>query len=135
MRIAATVLRATLVIGAFTLPVVAQTILAPASTTPSPSHEIVVRPVGGFVMTGITLTPRQQTRVRDINERYAAARDSIIGDDEQPAADSVTRARLVANIDQMMAEERLVLTPAQRARFDRNVAAVQARRRALVRHD
>ena len=135
MRIAATVLRATLVIGAFTLPVVAQTILTPAATAPPPSHEAIVRPVGGFVMTGITLTPAQQARVRDIGARYAAARDAIVGDEAQPSADSLTRARLVENIDRMMAEERLVLTPAQRARFDRNVAAVQARRRALIRRD
>ena len=93
-----------------------------------------MRPVGGFVMTGITLTAAQQARVRAINARYAAERDSIVGDDEQPAADSATRARLVENIDRMMAEERLVLTPAQRARFDRNVATVQARRRELTRH-
>jgi len=136
MRIAAAVLRASLVIGAFTLPVVAQTLLVPAAASaPAPSHELVVRPVGGFVMTGITLSAKQQARVRAINARYAAERDSIVGDDEQPAADSVTRARLVENIDRMMAEERLVLTPAQRARFDRNVATVQARRRELTRHD
>ena len=135
MRIAAAVLRASLVIGAFTLPVVAQTLLVPAAASaPAPSHEVVVRPVGGFVMTGITLSAQQQTRVRAINARYAAERDSIVGDDEQPAADSATRARLVENIDRMMAEERLVLTPAQRARFDRNVATVQARRRELTRH-
>ena len=135
MRIAAAVLRASLVIGAFTLPVVAQTLLVPAAASaPAPSHELVVRPVGGFVMTGITLSAKQQARVRAINARYAAERDSIVGDDEQPAADSVTRARLVENIDRMMAEERLVLTPAQRARFDRNVATVQARRRELTRH-
>ena len=136
MRIAAAVLRASLVIGAFTLPVVAQTLLVPAAASaPAPSHELVVRPVGGFVMTGITLSAKQQARVRAINARYAAERDSIVGDDEQPAADSATRARLVENIDRMMAEERLVLTPAQRARFDRNVATVQARRRELTRHD
>jgi hypothetical protein len=86
-------------------------------------------------MTGIALTPAQQARVRAINARYAAARDSIVGGDDRPAADSATRARLVENIDQLIAEERLVLTPAQRARFDRNVAAVQARRWALVRRD
>ena len=135
MRIAAAVLRASLVIGAFTLPVVAQTLLVPAAASaPAPSHEVVVRPVGGFVMTGITLSAQQQTRVRAINARYAAERDSIVGADEQPAAVSATRARLVENIDRMMAEERLVLTPAQRARFDRNVATVQARRRELTRH-
>jgi len=136
MRIAAAVLRASLVIGAFTLPVVAQTLLVPAAASaPAPSHELVVRPVGGFVMTGITLSAKQQARVRAINARYAAERDSIVGDDEQPAADSVTRARLVENIDRMMAEERLVLTPAQRSRFDRNVAAIQARRQALMRRE
>ena len=136
MRIAAAVLRASLVIGAFTLPVVAQTLLVPAAASaPAPSHEVVVRPVGGFVMTGITLSARQQTRVREINARYAAERDSIVGDDEQPVgADPTVRTRLVENIDRMMAEERLVLTPAQRARFDRNVATVQARRRELTRH-
>lgn len=137
MRLAAALLRAPLVIGAFALPVVAQTILGPAvAGPPAPSHEIVERPVGGFVMTGITLTAAQQARVRAIHARYAAARDSLVGDDddEQPVVpDSALRARLVENIDRMIAEERLVLTPAQRARFDRNVAQVHARRRELLR--
>lgn len=134
MRIAAAVLRASLVIGAFALPVVAQSILAPASTAPPPSHEVIERPVGGFVMTGISLTPAQTARVRAINARYAAARDSIVGGDEQPVgADPTMRARLVENIDRMIAEERLVLTAAQRARFDRNVAEILARRRELQR--
>ncbi|MGZ8457036.1 MAG: hypothetical protein ACXWZ4_10600 [Gemmatirosa sp.] len=135
MRIAVALLRVSLVIGACALPVVAQTLLVPAAA-PAPSSELLLRPAGGLVMTGITLTHAQQVRVRAINLRYAAERDSLVAAEPPPAGgDSAMRTLLVRNIDHLIAEERLVLTPAQRAQFDRNVADIRARRRELVRRD
>lgn len=133
MRIVAALLRASLVIGAASLPVLAQTLLVPAAAPPR-SSEPVLRPTGGLVVTGITLTHAQQVRIREINARYAAERDSLVA--AEPAdGDSTIRALLVRNIDHLIAEERLVLTPAQRAQFDRNVADIRARRRELTRRD
>jgi Spy/CpxP family protein refolding chaperone len=133
MRLVVALLRASLVIGAVSLPVVAQTLLVPTAAAP-PSSEPVLRPAGGLVMTGITLTHAQQLRIRAINARYAAERDSLAAV-ESADADSTIRTLLVRNIDRLIAEERLVLTPAQRAQFDRNVADIRARRRELTRRD
>ena len=128
MRLATRLLRAVLTGSALALPLAVYTMTAPRAEATSE----VVAPVGGFVMTGVELTEAQKVRVREINRRYAAARQALT--EHQPgygADDPAVRAALFRNVDAMMAEERAVLTPVQRARFDRNVAAVLARRRAL----
>lgn len=109
-------------------PLVAQPAVA---ATPVSTASAAGRPTGGFVMTGLALTAEQRERVREINLRYAGMRWALTGHDPMRAArDPELRARLHRNIEAMLAEERRVLTPAQRARFDRNVAEVQASRRA-----
>ena len=82
-------------------------------------------------MQGVALTPAQKARVREINRRYYDERTAMT----KPLAghgadDPAVRAKLNANIDRMIAEERAVLTPAQQVRFDKNVAAIHASWRA-----
>ena len=127
MRIAAALLRAALTAGALALPVAVYTVTArPARATSELAH-----PVGGFVMIDVPLTESQQAQVRQINRRYAAERRTIARPDSSRAADPAMTAALFRSVDGMIAEERALLTPAQRVPFDRNVARIHARRRAL----
>ena len=127
MRTAAVLLRAALTAGALALPLAVYTVTA----RPARATSEVVRPVGGFVMTDVPLTASQEARVREINRRYAAERRTIAGRDSTRAADPALTTALFRNVDAMIAEERALLTPAQRVPFDRNVARILTRRRAL----
>ena len=127
MRLATTLLRATLATGALALPLAVYTVTA----RPAQATSEVVRPVGGFVMTNVPLTASQAARVRQINHRYAAERRALSVGAGPRAADPAMTAALFRNVDAMIAEERALLTPAQRVPFDRNVAQILARRRAL----
>ena len=126
MRLATALLRATLTAGALALPLAVYTVTA----RPARATSEVVRPVGGFVMTDVPLTESQQAQVQRINLRYAAERRAITGRDGSRATDPAVTAALFRSVDAMIAEERALLTPAQRVPFDRNVARIVARRRA-----
>jgi hypothetical protein len=100
----------------------AQAPAAPASATVRPARA----PVGGFVMQGIALTPGQEVLVRAINRRFYAERQAITRGDPRRATEPAVREELFRSIDRMLAEEREVLTAAQRPQFDRNVAGIHA---------
>jgi hypothetical protein len=95
-------------------------------STPRPAPRADAAPVGGFAMKGITLTPGQQVLVREIDARYLAERATITAGDPRRATRPAVRAALFRSIDRMLAEEREVLTAAQRRRFDENVEAIHA---------
>ena len=126
MRLATVLLRAALAAGALALPLAVYTVTA----RPARATSEVVRPVGGFVMTDVPLTESQQAQVQRINLRFAAERRAITGRDGSRATDPAVTAALFRSVDAMIAEERALLTPAQRVPFDRNVARIVARRRA-----
>ena len=96
----------------------------------------------------IMLTDGQQTRVRDLQQRFAEQRRQLVGDRQgrrprgdrrtQQRPDSATRAAwraeregMHAKMQQLMARQaadlRAVLTPAQQPTFDRNLADLKQR--------
>jgi hypothetical protein len=86
-------------------------------------------------MKGVARTEAQQVRVREIQRRTNEERRALVA--AAPArgvADPVVRAKSFALTDRMLAEERALLTPAQRVRFEKNVAEIHASRANLPKH-
>jgi ribonuclease E len=107
---------------------------------------------GGPLFRDIALSEQQQTRVREIQQRYAQERRQLVqgarparpqgqpadGATRRPRPDSATRAQRRAEreqvrgklqqlTDRQVADLRAVLTGAQQPTFDRNVAAMKQR--------
>ena len=84
---------------------------------------------GGFnrTLTGIELTDAQKTKVADIQAKYQpeiqAVRESMQGGGDRAEAFQ----KMQALRDKMAPEIRAVLTPAQQAIYDKNVAEQKAR--------
>lgn len=117
-RATTTPLRACIALLAFAAPLAAQ--------TPG-SGDTQARAVGGFVMQGIALTSSQQRQVRVINQRYYEARVALTRSAPgHGASDPVVQAKLRQNLEEMLREERAVLSPHQHTRFDENVAQARA---------
>ena len=122
-RAPATLLRTCVTLAALTAPAIAQSPAGAARVT----ADTLGPPVGGFVMQGIALTPTQKLQVRAINQRYYDARVALTRDvPHHGAGDADVRAKVRQNLEDMMREERAVLTDGQHARFDRNVAAIRS---------
>ncbi|MCU0635507.1 MAG: hypothetical protein MUE41_11600 [Gemmatimonadaceae bacterium] len=99
---------------------------------PPPAVAPRARIVGGVSMKGVPLTPEQQARVREIHRRFAAERAAIAAQAPgRGGADPELRAKIFANVDRMLEEQRAVLTAEQRVRYDQNVAEIHASRAKL----
>lgn len=131
MRVAVTLVRTCAVLTVLSTPAWAQSPRVSVRSAAATPTDTLGPPIGGFVMQGVALTPAQKARVRELNRRYYDERTAMTKQlAGHSAGDSAVRAKLDANIDRMMAEERAVLTPAQQLRFDKNVAAIHASWRA-----
>jgi Spy/CpxP family protein refolding chaperone len=89
---------------------------------------------------GITLTTEQQAQIEKIRDKYRAEREALRpkggpGDARpdggqgggRPQLDDATRAKMDAIRTNSQKDYRAVLTPAQQAIFDKNVADMKAR--------
>ena len=93
-----------------------------------------------FLFQGITLTDAQQAEIQKIKDKYRAEREALRpkGGPEggrpdggqgggRPQIDDATRAKMDAIRTKSQGEFRAVLTPAQQAIFDKNVAEMKNR--------
>jgi Spy/CpxP family protein refolding chaperone len=124
----------------------------PAGGTPRASRaaqeQRAARNPAAGLLRGITLTDAQQTRVRELRQRFVEQRQQLMGDrpGRRPQAgrqarqrpDSATRAawraereatrgRMQQLAERQAADLRAVLTPAQQSTFDRNLTAMRQR--------
>lgn len=84
---------------------------------------------------GIELTDAQKDQIQKIREKYRAEREALRPkgdagarpDGGRPQIDDATRQKMDAIRTKSTAEFRAVLTPAQQAIFDKNVADMKAR--------
>jgi Spy/CpxP family protein refolding chaperone len=83
---------------------------------------------------GIDLTDAQKDQISKIREKYRAEREALrpkdaggAPDGGRPQNDDATRQKMDAIRTKSNAEYRAVLTPAQQAIFDKNVADMKAR--------
>lgn len=117
---------------------------APAGMQPGArgGHGRGERGAGRAALRGITLTDAQRTQLRTIAERYRPQHEALrqqaraqwgAGQGANGAArpDSATRAAFRTRMrdlrQRQLADVRAVLTPAQQATFDRNVAELRTR--------
>jgi Spy/CpxP family protein refolding chaperone len=88
---------------------------------------------------GITLTDAQQAEIQKIRDKYRAEREALRpkGGPEggrpdggqgggRPQLDDATRAKMDAIRTKLQSEYRAILTPAQQAIFDKNVAEMKS---------
>jgi len=93
-----------------------------------------------FLFQGITLTDAQQAEIQKIKDKYRAEREALRpkGAPEggrpdggqgggRPQLDEATKAKMDAIRTKSQSEFRAVLTPAQQAIFDKNVAEMKVR--------
>lgn len=85
------------------------------------------------LMRGIELTDAQKTQLKALHQRQLAERDSVRDARGGERPDSAGRAAMLAMAERHHSAMRAILTPAQQATFDRNVA--EMRERAAKRGD
>lgn len=84
--------------------------------------------MGQALLRGIELTDAQKAQLKDVHARHVDERQALRRSQGEGRPDSTEMAAMRSLAERQAAAVRAILTPAQQATFDRNVAEVRERR-------
>ncbi len=79
------------------------------------------------MFSGIELTAAQEKQRQQIMEKYNAERRALIPEGKEGRPDEATKAKMLDLMTKSQVDYRAILTPAQQAIFDKNVALIKER--------